>query len=115
MKPNVLILAALVATAGPAVAGSRIDTLCGAGHINESVGPDDVTENPDGYYIRSLRTQLTHGDPRIVQGVGSEFHICTRSAATPEMEAGIARLLMEERAVKYLFVPLDCPRKGATS
>jgi hypothetical protein len=87
-------------------AETRIDTLCGSAHQNEVADFQDVTGNPGGYYIASLRTQLSHGDPRIVLATGDEFHLCTRSAATPDMATGRALLLMQTRAVKFLFVPI---------
>lgn len=109
-----LAAVALVA-ASSALAETRIDALCGSGHLNEVAGPEDVQDNPAGYYIVSLRTQLSHGDPRIVQATGEVFHLCTRSAATPEIETGRALLLMQTRTVKYLFVPaiLNFPRSGS--
>jgi hypothetical protein len=54
----------------------------------------DVRANPDGYYVVSLRTQLSHGDLRIVNATGEVFHLCTSSAATPDMETTRALLLM---------------------
>ena len=76
---------------------------------------NDVTANPDGYYIRSLQTQLSHGDPRIIQATGKKFHLCTRSAATPDMDGTKALTMINERAVKYLFVPVDCPKEQVSS
>ncbi|MCU9849059.1 hypothetical protein OEZ60_13710 [Defluviimonas sp. WL0024] len=95
----------IVTSAVAAAAASRIDELCGPNHENEIAGAGDVRENPAGFYVESLGVQLDHGDLRIVRAVGSEYHLCTRPAATPDMNAGRARLLMEEREVKYLFVP----------
>ncbi len=106
MKTTATITALTIALATAAAAESRIDTLCGAGHANEAAGPGDIRANPDGYYIRSLRTQLSHGDPRIVRATGRVFHLCTRSAVTPDMDATRALQLKGERAVKYLFVPV---------
>jgi hypothetical protein len=94
-----------IASTGTAYAESRIMDLCGDGHVNEA--DDDVVAYPDGYYIRGLQTQLSHGDPRIVNATGDEFHLCTRSAATPDMDTSTALSLMNERTVKYLFVPVD--------
>lgn len=109
MKSTIALTTLALLTAMPASAGTMIDTLCGDNHSNEVLSADDVTANPDGYYIRSLQTQISHGDIRIVQAVGKEFHLCTRSAATPDMEATKAALLAGERSVKYLFVPTICP------
>ena len=94
---------------------TRIDAFCGSGHRNEVAGPQDVRANPAGYYIVSLHTQLSTGDPRIVQATGAVFHLCTSSAATPDMETTRALLLMQTREVKYLFVPviLDFPNAGS--
>ncbi len=105
---NLIITAATLAltVASATAAESRIHTLCGADHQNEATGPLDVRANPDGYYITATGEQLSHGDPRIIQATGEEFHYCTRSAATPDMDATRARLMMEERVVKYLFVPV---------
>lgn len=114
MRTIFAITAVTIAAAGVAQAEPRIDALCGADHINE-VAAHDVSSNPDGYYIRSLQTQLTHGDPRIVEAVGNEFHVCTRSAATPDMDSNRAILLMSEREVTYLFVPTNSERGGAGS
>lgn len=67
--------------------------------------PALATENPDGYYIAGLQTQLSHGDPRIIRAVGTTFHVCTRLAATPGMDQTQVHRLSGARAVSYLFVP----------
>ncbi|MDW4549566.1 hypothetical protein R5H32_09405 [Defluviimonas sp. D31] len=95
----------IAASAVAATAQSRIDDLCGPGHVNEIAGAGDVRENPGGFYVESLGAQLGHGDLRIVRAVGTEYHLCTRPAATPDMGADRALLLMKEREVKFLFVP----------
>ena len=100
------LTAVVLLVASAAQAETRIDTLCGSGHRNEVIGPQDVMANPGGYYIISLRTQLSHGDPRIVEATGEAFHLCTSSAATPDIETSRALLLMQTREVKYLFVPV---------
>jgi hypothetical protein len=97
---------ALCLAAGTAQAQSTIDQMCGQGHVNEIAKLGDVTENPDGYYVRDLQVQLSHGDPRIIRTIGQAFHLCTRGAATPNMESSAALLLMNERRVKFLFVPV---------
>jgi hypothetical protein len=94
---------------------TRIDKLCEPAHQNELAGLQDVTANPGGYYIASLRTQLSHGDPRIVMATGDVFHLCTRSAATPDMDTDRARSLMKTREVKYLFVPITLNLPGTQS
>lgn len=109
MKLTATLIALTIFTAGAAAAESRIKTLCGADHSNEAASADDVVANPDGYYIRSLQTQISHGDPRIVQATGRTFNFCTTTAATPDMDSSRAMLLMNDRRVKYLFVPTPCP------
>lgn len=113
-KTLALTVIALV-MASAAQAQTRVDTLCGSGHRNEVADRHDVKANPGGYYIASLRTQLSHGDPRIVKATGDEFHLCTSSLATPDMEATRAQLLMQHKKVKFLFVPitLDRPDTGS--
>ncbi len=98
-----------------AQAETRIDMLCGSGHRNEVASPQDVKANPAGYYVTSLRTQLPLGDPRIVQATGDVFHLCTSSAATPDMETTRALLLMQTREVKYLFVPVNIASRSTGS
>lgn len=115
MKTIATLTTLTIALATAAGAEGRIDTLCGADHVNEVAAADDVQANPDGYYIRSLKTQISHGDPRLVLATGKVFHLCTRSAATPEMPSTQAVLMMQERAVKYLFVPQDCPKAQPAS
>jgi len=105
MKISAYVLA-LTMAASTANAQSRIDQLCGQGHANQTAGQGDVMENPDGYYVRSLQTQLSHGDPRIVQAVGIAFHLCTRRAATPDMDSSQAINLLNQHEIKYLFVPV---------
>jgi hypothetical protein len=111
MTKILAVTAIALVLASAAQAETRIDTLCGSEHRNEVAGPQDVMANPGGYYIVSLRTQLSHGDLRIVKATGEVFHLCTSSAATPDMETTRALLLMQTREVKYLFVPaiLDLP------
>lgn len=84
---------------------SRIASLCGADHSNEVAGAEDVRANPDGYYIASLQEQLTLGDPRIIQTNDTDAYLCTRPAATPEMDATNAALNEDARVTRWLFVP----------
>ena len=108
MKSTKLIiaLALLLATQTAATADSRIAKLCGSDHDNEVASEDDVRPNPDGFYVTSLREQVSEGDPRIILSTGDEFYLCTRPAATPDMDTTKALLLMHERTVGYLFVPV---------
>jgi hypothetical protein len=107
MIHHLISLAALLAAATTATAAdSRIDTLCGANHQDEQVMSGDASANPGGYYVASLKVQLRQGDPRIITSNDATFHLCTRPAATPDMETTKALLLMNERTVKYLFVPM---------
>lgn len=108
MKRTKLIIALALLLAAPtaARADSRIAKLCGSDHFNEVASGDDVRPNPAGYYVTSLREQVSEGDPRIVLTTSDDFYLCTRSAATPDMDATKALLLMRERTVKYLFVPV---------
>jgi hypothetical protein len=108
MKSTKLIiaLALLLAAQTAAEADSRIAKLCGSDHVNEAAANDDVRPNPAGFYVASLREQVSMGDPRIVLRSGDDFYLCTRPAATPDMDSAKALLLMKERTVKYLFVPV---------
>lgn len=115
MKHFVIFSAFILSTAGMSHAEGRIATFCGSGHSNEVASATDVSANPDGYFIRSLGIQLSHGDPRIVQAVGKNYHLCTISAATPEMEVSRIQQLRNERAVRYLFVPTVCPDSTRSS
>ncbi|WP_342076433.1 hypothetical protein [Yoonia sp. SS1-5] len=110
-----ILVTALATATSAAFAKSSIDALCGPAHVNEVAAADDVTANPDGFNIRSLQTQLSHGDPRILPASGNTFHLCTASAATPDMDRTKALLLMNERRVKYLFVPNECRKGGSIS
>jgi hypothetical protein len=105
-RTTLTALALLLAAQTASAADSRIAKLCGPDHVNEVASQDDVRANPAGYYVASLREQVREGDPRIVLTTGEEFYLCTRSAATPDMDATKALLLMKERVVKYLFVPV---------
>jgi len=102
---TIAIAIAFAAIQSSADADSRIAKLCGPDHVNEVASLSDVQANPDGYYVASLREQISFGDRRIVLTPGDEFYLCTRQAATPEMDASKVLLLMDERTVKYLFVP----------
>lgn len=106
MRHDVVIAAlALALTQATAQADSRVVRLCGKDHVNEITSQTDVRANPKGYYVASLGEQLDAEDPRVILSADSEFYLCTRSAATPDMDATKAILLMNERVVKYLFVP----------
>ena len=115
MKLVATLTALTALSAAAANAQSRVETLCGVNHINEVASVGDVVANPDGYYIQSLRTQISHGDPRIIRATGASYNLCTRSAATPDMSTTIALTLMDEREVRYLFVPVDCPKSRPSS
>jgi hypothetical protein len=108
MKRTRLIIALALLLAAPtaAKADTRNAKLCGSDHVNEAASEDDVRPNPDGFYVTSLREQVSDGDPRIILTTSDDFYLCTRTAATPDMDATKALLLMKERAVKYLFVPV---------
>jgi len=99
----ILILSGVMTT--EAVSQSIIDELCGAGHVNETAVAGSVSENPDGYYLAGLKTQLSNGDPRIIRAVGSDFYVCTRPASTPEADVTQMHLSANRRVVAYLFVP----------
>ena len=102
----IIALALVLATQAAAKADSRIARFCGPDHVNEAASEADVRSNPAGYYVSSLREQVYEGDPRIVLTMSDEFYLCTRTAATPDMDTTKALLLMRERTVKYLFVPV---------
>jgi hypothetical protein len=108
MKRTMFIVALALSSAAPsaATADSRIAKLCGPDHVNEVASVEDVRPNPDGYYVASLREQISNGDPRIVLTTSDDFYLCTRTTATPDMDATKALLLMRERTVKHLFVPV---------
>lgn len=109
------ISATFAMTAAIVNAQSMIDELCGQGHSNEARAAGDVQANPNGYYVRSLAEQLSHGDPRIVLAAGDEFHLCTRPAAIPGMDAASAANAADRRTVKYLFVPAILPDTSPSS
>jgi hypothetical protein len=108
MKRTRLIIALALLFAAPTAANadSRIAKLCGSDHVNEVASRDDVRPNPAGFYVASLREQVSEGDLRIILTLSDEFYLCTRPAATPDMDTTKALLLMHERTVKYLFVPV---------
>ena len=115
MKRTSLVIALTLLSAGASAAepDSRIAEFCGPDHVNEAASPDDVSANPAGFYVTSLREQVYQGDPRIILTNGDAFYVCTRTAATPDMDPTKALLLMHERTVKYLFVPVI--RRGTGS
>jgi hypothetical protein len=108
-------LALLLAAQTAAQADSRIAKLCGPDHVNEAASTDDVRSNPAGFYVTSLKEQVNEGDPRIILSPDNEFYLCTRPAATPDMDVAKALLLMHERTVKYLFVPIIPRGTGSSS
>jgi hypothetical protein len=112
---HIAALTVLVGTSTIASADPRIAELCGPGHVNEVASGVDVRPNPVGFYIVSLRQQISERDPRIIFSTGNTFHLCTRVAATPDMDAAKALLLMGERTVKFLFVPTYRPGAGSSS
>ena len=89
----IIALAFVLAAQTAAEADSRIAKLCGSDHVNETASTDDVRPNPAGFYVTSLREQVSEGDPRIVLSPTDDFYFCTRSAATPDMETSKALLL----------------------
>src|SRR5512139_728431 len=104
---NPIIALALILVAQTAAqADTRIAKLCGSDHVNEAAAKDDVRPNPAGFYVASLREQVSLGDPRIVLSSGDDFYFCTRPVATPDMDSTKALLLVRERTVRYLFVPV---------
>ena len=76
---------------------------------------EDVVAYPAGYYVRSLKQQVSLNDPRIMLTTNDAFYLCTRPAATPDMDTTKALLLMHERTVKYLFVPVIRRGTGGAS
>lgn len=107
MKLFAHTIALVIATTAAAHAeDSRIDGLCGAGHQNEAAAAD-VRSNPTGYFVAALGEQVPSDDPRIIRTNAEDApYLCTRSAATPAMDATQAALAESKRAVKWLFVPM---------
>lgn len=62
----IIALAVLLATQTAAKADSHIARFCGPDHDNEVASEDDVRPNPDGFYVASLREQVSKGDHRII-------------------------------------------------
>ena len=89
MKRTRLIIAlALLLTAQTAAkADSRIARFCGPDHVNEAASQDDVRPNPAGYYVASLREQVSEGDPRIVLTTSDDSTFAPDPAATPDMDS----------------------------
>lgn len=114
-RTNAIIALALLSAAPTAAqADSLIAELCGPDHVNEVASADDVHPNPAGFYVRSLREQLSESDPRVVLTRSDAFHLCTQPAATPDMDTSKALLLMRERRVKYLIVPVTRSLRGSS-
>lgn len=111
----IIALSLLLATPLAASADTRIAELCGSGHVNEVASESDVSPNPVGFYVASLGEQISDRDARIILSTGDAFYLCTRTAATPDMDASKALLLMHERMVKYLFVPVIRRGTGSAS
>ena len=108
-----LITSAVIST--QATAQSATETFCGVGHSNEILLTGPVLENPDGYYVSGLKTQLSHGDHRIIEATGTEFYVCTRPASTPDMTVTGAIDASDRREVSYLFAPIRPRPAGANS
>lgn len=85
--------------------GNRVAELCGAGHVNEVAGPGDVEANPDGFYVNSLQEQISLDDARIVFSNVEAPYLCTRMAATPDMDTTNVILNGGLRVTSWLFVP----------
>lgn len=83
---------------------SRVAERCGTDHVNEIAGPDDIRANPDGYYVASLKEQVSLGDARIIFTNADAPYLCTRPAAIPSMDTTTAILNAERRVVSWLFV-----------
>ena len=105
MKLASYITALSAAMTTQAMSQSIIDELCGTGHVSETAIVGPVSKNPDGYYLSGLKTQLSHGDQRIIHAVGSEYHVCTRPVSTPEFGMTQMYQSANKREVTYLFVP----------
>jgi hypothetical protein len=111
----IIALSLLYAMPVAAKADSRIAKLCGSDHVNEVASEADVRPNPVGFYVTSIGEQVSDRDPRIILSTGEEFYLCTRTTATPDMDASKAILLMQDRKVKYLFVPIVRLSAGSSS
>ena len=105
MKLASYIILMSTAMTSQAMSQSIIDELCGTGHVSETAIVGPVSKNPDGYYLSGLKTQLSHGDQRIIHAVGSEYHVCTRPVSTPEFGMTQMYQSANKREVTYLFVP----------
>lgn len=84
---------------------SRVSALCGSEHSNEIAGPNDVTANPDGYFVTSLNEQISLDDERIVFTNATAPYLCTRQVATPNMDATNVIQKADQRTTSWLFVP----------
>ena len=86
---SIIAIALLLVAPTAAQADTRIAKLCGSDHVNEAAAKDDVRPNPAGFYVASLREQVSLGDPRIVLSPGDDFYLCPQSPTGGDPRHGL--------------------------
>lgn len=105
MKNTAFVLLSIQLQISPASAQELYDFSCCPNDDCQSAQNNAVTVTSDGYHVESLDIVIASDDPRIKASRDGNFHICTRSTATPNLSQSAIDALGNQRTVKCLYVP----------
>lgn len=105
MQKHIFVLIAYCLATEAASAEELYDFACCPNDDCQISELDQVTIAPDGWEIADLNELIPFGDPRIRTSRDGQFHICTRSTATPDLTQSHIGSLNGARTLKCLYVP----------
>ena len=92
-------------SAAEASAETLYDFACCPNDDCKNSGADQITRQANGWHVAGLDQVIGFDDPRIRISRDGQFHVCTRSTATPEMSWSLVDQLSGERTLKCLYIP----------
>jgi hypothetical protein len=100
-----IVMIALLVQSAPGMTAELYDFACCPNDDCHSAQSDTVALTPNGYHVESLNIIVPPDDSRIRVSKDGQFHICTRSTATPDMSQTIVERNVKRRILKCLYVP----------
>lgn len=105
MQKHIFVLIACWLGAGATNAQELYDFACCPNDDCQMSEIGQVTVAIDGWEIADLDEIILFDDPRIRTSRDGQFHICTRSTATPDLTQSQVSRLNGARTLKCLYVP----------
>ena len=105
MKPIVLVLYFITASIGQGIADELYDFDCFPDDDRQVIDTGAVILLAAGYYGTELDELVRFDDPRVRMSRDGQYHVCTRTSATPDLSPTEINQIRGTRVVKCLYVP----------